>query len=422
MSQSTNFPFIDTPGTVYVVGGAVRDDLLNTPVKDHDWVIVGATPEQMIQAGYQQVGADFPVFLHPATKEEYALARTERKRGRGYHGFVCEFDSNVTLEQDLERRDLTINAMARSKQGDLVDPYGGRADLTARILRHVSPAFVEDPLRVLRVARFSARFAPLGFSIAPETMQQMQNIVDADELQDLMPERVWQETTRALGEQTPIRYFEVLRTCGALKAIMPELNALFGVPQPEKHHPEIDCGAHAFLSLGAACVLTESTAVRFAALIHDLGKALTPTTHWPKHHGHELSGLKPIKTLCDRLRVSNYEKKLALLACQYHTHIHRAFELKAETVLKVIKACDALRKPELFKEMLLVCMADARGRTGFEDKAYPQADYFLQALHIAKHVDVKELVRSGLKGKELGDAIDNVRVKELKILKESVQN
>lgn len=422
MLQPTRFPFIDTPGTVYVVGGAVRDELLNTPIKDHDWVIVGATPEQMTKAGYQQVGADFPVFLHPETKEEYALARTERKRGRGYHGFVCDFDSSVTLEQDLERRDLTINAMARSKNGELIDPFCGKADLEARILRHVSPAFMEDPLRILRIARFSARFAPLGFSIASETMTQMKEMVDAGELRDLTPERVWQETSRALAENVPLRYFEVLRSCGALKELMPELESLFGIPQPEKHHPEIDCGLHAFLSLETACQLTDSIAVRFAALIHDLGKALTPEAQWPKHHGHELSGLKPIKTLCERLRVSNHEKKLALLACQYHTHIHRAFELRPDTVLKVIKACDALRKPELFEEILLVCIADARGRTGFEAEPYPQADYFRRALQIAKHIDVKELVRSGLKGKELGEAIDNARIKELKQLKESRQN
>ena len=400
----------------------MRDAQLDTPIKDHDWVIVGATPEQMIEAGYQQVGADFPVFLHPKTKEEYALARTERKRGSGYHGFVCDFDSSVTLEQDLERRDLTINAMARSKDGDLIDPYGGKADIEDRVLRHVSPAFMEDPLRILRVARFSARFAPLGFSIAPETMKKMQEMIDKGELHDLTPERVWQETARALGENTPLSYFEVLRSCGALKDLMPELEALFGIPQPEKYHPEVDCGLHAFLSLEAACLLSESTAVRFAALIHDLGKALTPETQWPKHHGHEHSGLKPIKALCERLRVSNHEKKLSLLACQYHTHIHRAFELRPETVLKVIKACDALRKPELFEEVLLVCIADARGRTGFENEAYPQADYFRQALQIAKHIDVKDLVRSGLKGKELGEAIDKARIKELTRLKESLQN
>ena len=422
MSDTHAFPFTSTPGKVYVVGGAVRDQLLNTPVKDNDWVIVGATPEEMIKAGYQQVGADFPVFLHPVTKEEYALARTERKHGSGYHGFICVFDPNVTLEQDLERRDLTINAMARSQDGNLIDPYGGKADLDAKILRHVSSAFMEDPLRVLRVARFSARFAPLGFSIAPETLEKMQAMVEAGELQDLSAERILQETMRALSERDPVTYFKVLRSCGALSVLMPELEALFGIPQPEQYHPEIDCGVHALLSLEAACELTHSSAVRFAALIHDLGKALTPQTKWPQHHGHELSGLKPIKALCERIRASNHEKKLALLACQYHTHIHRAFELRPETVLKVIKACDALRKPELFEEVLLVCIADARGRTGFEDTPYPQADYFRRALHIAKHINVKALVQSGLKGKDLGDAIDAARISELKNLKESAQN
>ena len=422
MSQTNNFAFLETPGTVYVVGGAVRDELLDTPVKDHDWVVVGATPQDMLAAGYQQVGADFPVFLHPDTKEEYALARTERKQGSGYHGFICDFDSSVTLEQDLERRDLTINAMARASDGRLIDPYGGQTDLKARVLRHVSPAFMEDPLRVLRVARFSARFAAFGFSIAPETLKQMCAMVEAGELQDLTPERVWQETNRALGEKDPCSYIKVLRACGALKALMPELDALFGVPQPETYHPEIDCGAHALLSLEAACKLSDSTSVRFAALIHDLGKALTPSTKWPKHHGHELSGLKPIKALCERIRASNYDKKLSLLACQYHTHIHRAFELKAETVLKVIKACDALRKPALFEDVLLVCIADARGRTGFENAPYPQADYFREALNIARHIDVKALVQSGLKGKDLGDAIDARRVEELRKLKASVQD
>lgn len=422
MSRTNDFPFLDTPGTAYVVGGAVRDELLGSPVKDHDWVVVGATPEDMLKAGYQQVGADFPVFLHPDTKEEYALARTERKQGSGYHGFVCDFDRSVTLEQDLERRDLTINAMARALDGKLIDPYGGQTDLEARVLRHVSPAFKEDPLRVLRVARFSARFAPFGFAIAPETLQQMSAMVDAGDLQDLSPERVWQETKRALGEKDPCNYIKVLRSCGALKALMPELDALFGVPQPEAYHPEIDCGKHALLSLEAACELSDSTSVRFAALIHDLGKALTPPANWPKHHGHELSGLKPIKALCERIRASSYDKKLSLLACQYHTHIHQAFELRAETVLKVIKACDALRKPALFEDLLLVCVADARGRTGFESAPYPQADYFREALHIAKHIDVKPLVQSGLKGKELGDAIDAKRVEELRKLKASLQN
>lgn len=424
--ENTPLPAQDTPnstavpGTHFIVGGAVRDQLLGIPLKDRDWVVVGSNPEQMIAAGFQQVGADFPVFLHPDTKEEYALARTERKSGRGYLGFTCDAGEHVTLEQDLERRDLTINAMAMSAQGELIDPYNGKHDLDDRILRHVSPAFSEDPLRILRVARFAARFSDQGFSVAPETMTLMREIVKGGELLDISPERIWQETERALSEKQPRTYFEVLRECGALEALFPELEALFGVPQPEKFHPEIDCGEHALLSLERACEQSPSSTVRFAALIHDLGKALTPKSAWPSHHGHEKSGLKPIKALCKRLRVSNKDQKLALLSSEFHTHIHRAFELRAETVLKVLKSCDALRQPDVFEDILNVCIADARGRTGFETIDYPQADYFREALSLSKYSKVKPIVEEQqrtlalegekLQGKALGEAIDQARV------------
>jgi len=408
-----------TPGETYLVGGAVRDAMLNIPSKDKDWVVTKASPEQMIKAGFQQVGADFPVFLHPKTKQEYALARTERKQGSGYHGFICDFGEDVTLEQDLERRDLSINAMAQSSDGKIIDPYGGQADLESRTLRHVSPAFSEDPLRVLRVARFAARFAPLGFTIAPETLELMRKITSLGELSDLSAERVWSETQRALLEKQPSVYFETLRHCGALSVLMPELDALFGIPQPEAHHPEIDCGKHALLSLQQATLLSDSASVRFAALIHDLGKAKTPSSLLPKHHGHEKAGLPPIKSLCQRLKAGNYDKKLALLSCEFHTHVHRAFELRPQTLLKVIRSCDAFRNPSTFEDMLVVCEADAKGRTGLENKAYPQANYFREALQSLRALKVEELISQGFKGKELGSAIDDKRIEILAKFKDS---
>ncbi len=397
--------------TRYLVGGAVRDQLLGLPVKDRDWVVVGATPSQMLDLGFKQVGADFPVFLHPESKEEHALARTERKSGKGYLGFECDSSSSVTLEDDLLRRDLTVNAMARSESGELIDPYDGQHDVAHRLLRHVSPAFREDPLRVLRVARFAARFAPLGFTIAEPTLTLMKTIASEGELEHLSAERVWQETERALSGSCPWVYFEVLRNCNALAVLMPELDALFGVPQPETYHPEIDCGIHALMSLEQASKLSDSTEVRFASLIHDLGKALSPVETLPKHHGHELKGLKPIKSLCARLKTPKNHRDLALLVSEYHTHIHRATELRSQTVLKVIKACDALRRPERFEQILLCSEADARGRTGFEQKPYPQREFFQQALAAAKSVDIRELKNtSGLDGKALGERIDQERV------------
>ena len=398
----------------YLVGGAVRDHLLNRPVKDNDWVVVGATPEEMISKGYEQVGADFPVFLHPDTKEEYALARTERKSGKGYQGFVCDFSSAVTLEEDLLRRDLTINAMAQDSDGKIIDPYNGQTDLQDRILRHVSPAFQEDPLRVLRVARFAARFAGLGFRIADETMDLMKQMVVGNELDHLVAERVWTETQRSLGENSPDTYFRVLRECGALKVWFEELDALFGVPQPEKHHPEIDTGEHALLCLQAAQKLSDSTAVRWAALIHDLGKGRTPESEWPRHFGHEKKGLSPVKQLCNRLKAPNDAKTLALLSSEFHTHVHRAFELRPDTLLKLFDQVDAWRRPERFEDFLLVCIADARGRTGLEECDYPQAEYCRNALKEALTITAQDIIATGIQGAEIRPALAKARADHLK--------
>lgn len=398
---------------IYLVGGAVRDQFLNIPLKDRDWVVVGATPDKLLAQGFQQVGADFPVFLHPDTHEEYALARTERKSGVGYQGFDCRFSPDITLEEDLLRRDLTINAMAQDNQGNIIDPYQGQADIERRLLRHVSPAFSEDPLRVLRVARFAARFAPLGFRIADETMALMQNMVNAGELDHLVAERVWNETQRALGEQQPERYFEVLRECGALKIWFNEIDALFGIPQPEKHHPEIDCGIHALLSLKAAAKLSNNIAVRWAALSHDLGKALTPKEEWPRHIAHETRGKKPLKALHQRLKTPRDAADLAVLSSEFHTHIHRAFELKGSTLNKVFNQLDAWRKPERFQQLLLVCEADAKGRTGLENIPYPQADYMRAALKEALTINAQDMIAQGYQGAAIRAALDEAREKHL---------
>ena len=394
----------------YLVGGAVRDQLLNLPIKDRDWVVVGASPQAMLDQGYKQVGADFPVFLHPDTQEEYALARTERKQGHGYQGFAVAFGPEITLEEDLLRRDLTINAMAQDASGEIVDPFNGKQDLENRILRHVSDAFVEDPLRVLRVARFAARFAHLGFTIAKETLDLMHDIALSGELQHLTAERVWQETERALSERSPAVYFESLKTCGALASTFAELDALFGVPQPEKHHPEIDTGIHSLLCLEQASKLSKEGEVRFAALIHDLGKGLTPEARWPRHIAHEKTGLSPITALCDRLKAPNSYRELALKTCEFHTHIHKAFELKPATIWKVFRALDALRRPERFEAFLQACTADARGRTGFEDSTYPQADYFRSLLKVINDVSPQTFVQQGFIGAELGQAIEQGRI------------
>jgi tRNA nucleotidyltransferase (CCA-adding enzyme) len=357
---------------VYLVGGAVRDALLDRPATEHDYVVVGATPDELIARGFRPVGKDFPVFLQPGSGDQYALARTERKTGAGYYGFETRFSPDVTLEEDLARRDLTVNAMARAEDGAIIDPYGGRRDVEARILRHVSPAFVEDPLRVLRVARFAARFAPLGFTVAPETLALMGDIVRSGEMQALVPERVWTETDRALGEARPTVYFETLRACGALAAVFPEIERLFGVPQPEKWHPEIDSGVHTMQVLDVACELSTDTAVRFAALVHDLGKGVTPRDQWPRHIGHEHAGVKLVAGLCDRLKVPNEHRELGMMVSKEHQRIHRAAEMRDATVLEVLEATDAFRRPERFENLLLACEADARGR-GPELRTRPYA-------------------------------------------------
>ena len=402
---------------VYLVGGAVRDRLLGLPVGERDWVVVGATPEELVRQGYQSVGREFPVFLHPQTHEEYALARLERKVAPGYRGFTTQFSPAVTLEEDLRRRDLTINAMAESEAGELIDPYGGQADLTARRLRHVSEAFVEDPVRVLRVARFAARFAALGFTVAEDTLQLMQRMTAAGEVSALVPERVWQETERALGAARPEVFFETLRACGALAVIFPELDALFGVPQPPRWHPEIDTGVHVMLALRYAADAGAPAAVRFAVLTHDLGKARTPRAHWPSHHGHEELGVPLIEALCERLKVPNGHRELAVLAARYHTHVHRAGELKAATLLSLLESCDAFRRPERFAELLLACEADARGRTGLEQTPYPQRDYLQRARAAAAAVALSAEERRGLEGAEIGAQLRRRRLAALEALR-----
>ena len=395
---------------VYLVGGAVRDRLLGREVKERDWVVVGATPAELERAGFVPVGRDFPVFLHPQTKEEHALARLERKTGPGYRGFTTEFSPDVTLEDDLRRRDLTINAMAEDAAGNIIDPLGGRRDLEARLLRHVSDAFVEDPVRILRVARFAARYAALGFTVAEETLALMRRMVEAGEASALVAERVWTETERALGETRPDVFISVLRGCGALKVIYPELDALFGVPQPEKWHPEIDTGVHQLMALREAVKLGGGVAVRFAVLMHDLGKGATPADILPSHHGHEEAGVQLVEQLANRLRVPIYLRELAVITARYHTHVHRALELRADTVLKTLESCDALRRPERFADFLLACEADARGRMGFEQRDYPQRNFFSAARERAAAVALSEEDRRGLSGEQIGQELRRRRL------------
>jgi len=400
-----------TDFTTYLVGGAVRDHLLGVPYHERDWVVVGATPEQLMQAGFRPVGQDFPVFLHPETGEEYALARTERKSGQGYGGFTFHTAPGVTLEQDLQRRDLTINAMAMDDKGAVIDPYGGQQDLQNRLLRHVSPAFAEDPLRVLRVARFAARYAPLGFRVAEETLQLMRELADSGELQALTAERSWKEISRALMESRPDVFIRVLRDCGALAELLPELDRLFGVPQPPAHHPEVDTGEHVLLVLRMAAEMGLPLAARWACLLHDLGKGRTPEQFWPKHHGHESKGLTAVKAVNQRCKAPRECQELALLTCEYHTHCHRALELKPGTLLKLFKAFDIYRRPERFEQFLGACEADARGRTGLEQRDYPQADYLRGAANAARSADVKVLLEQGFKGAELGEQMEKERLR-----------
>ncbi len=405
----------------YLVGGAVRDQLLGLPVKEKDWVVVGETVENMLSLNYQPVGKDFPVFLHPETKEEYALARTERKEGRGYRGFVCSTSSNVTLEEDLLRRDLTINAIAMDEDGKLIDPYGGVQDLKMKVLRHVSSAFEEDPVRILRVARFAARFHHLGFYIAPETKALMRKMVRDGLANDLVLERVWSELVRSLSEKSPFVFFQVLRECGALKTLMPELDALFGVPNPPKWHPEIDSGWHTYFVLAQAVRLSDSPCVRFAALVHDLGKGQTPLSIWPSHRGHEETGVKAIQQLAKRMKIPKTFQALAILTSQFHSLIHKAYELRPETILELFEKTDAFRRHERFLAMLVVCKADARGRTGHEEDEYPQQAYLTRILLSLRSLSVQQFVDEGLTGNAISQALHQARLKVIKQCKQ-IQN
>lgn len=394
----------------YYVGGCVRDQLLGLPVVDNDYVVVGATPEQMIEQGFMQVGKDFPVFLHPKTKEEYALARTERKTGPGYYNFALTYDPTVTLEEDLARRDLTINAIARTLDGKIIDPYGGQKDLREKTLRHVSDAFVEDPVRILRVARFAARFAPMGFTIAKQTMQLMQEMVSNGEVDALVPERVWQEMQRALTEDAPEIFFLVLRECNALKVIFPELDCLWGIPQKIEYHPEVDTGEHIKLALQQITKITNNPVVRFAVLCHDLGKGVTPKTELPSHKGHEESGVKLIEEWCKKYRVPNEYKDLAVKVSRYHLHAHRAVEMRPDTIVKLFQSLDAFRRPEVLDEYLQACQADATGRKGLQEKPYPNAQLLRQAFMAANNIDVHALLAEGFSGEKLGQAIIKSRI------------
>lgn len=376
---------------VYLVGGAVRDRLLGRPVAERDYVVVGATPRDMLALGYRQVGKDFPVFLHPETKAEYALARTERKLAPGYHGFAVHADPTVTLEEDLQRRDLTVNALAEGEDGEIIDYHGGRADLERRVLRHVSDAFVEDPVRILRVARFAARFATLGFVVADETMALMRRMVASGEVDALVPERVFQELSRSLGEPTPSRFFEVLRGCGALERLFPEVDRLFGIPQPVRWHPEVDTGVHTLLVVDMAARISSDPEVCFAALTHDLGKGTTPPEILPSHKGHEERGVDLIKGLCERLRVPRRYCDLARITARYHGMVHKVDTLAPEAVLELLDGADASRRAERFEQMLTACVADFRGRTGYETLPYPQADILRRIAEAVRSLDVRSI-------------------------------
>jgi tRNA nucleotidyltransferase (CCA-adding enzyme) len=399
---------------VYLVGGAVRDQLLGREAKERDWVVVGGSADGLTAAGYRPVGRDFPVFLHPGTNEEHALARRERKTGPGYRGFVTEFSPDITLEEDLQRRDLTINAIAQDADGRLIDPFGGQADIAARVLRHVSAAFSEDPVRILRLARFAARFAPLGFTVHESTMALARGMVAAGEADALVPERVWQETERALGEPRPDVFFQVLRDCGALAVVFPEVDRLFGVPQPPKWHPEIDTGVHVLLCLQRAAALDAPVTVRFAVLAHDLGKGTTPPEQWPSHIMHESRGLPLIDALCSRLKVPTAHRELARLTSKEHTNVHRALQLRPETVLKLLENCDAFRRPERFGQMLLACQCDAQGRTGLESNPYPQRLFLEQALATATGAQLTGQEMAALNGPAIAAALRERRLAAIK--------
>jgi tRNA nucleotidyltransferase (CCA-adding enzyme) len=417
---------------IYLVGGAVRDSLLNysheekdyadkdyadKDYADKDYVVVGATPEAMLAQGFKLVGKDFPVFLHPQTHAEYALARTERKTGKGYKGFTIHASPEITLEEDLLRRDLTINAMAQDADGNIIDPFNGQKDLANKILRHVSPAFHEDPVRLLRVARFAARYAKLGFKVAHETMVLMQTMVRAGEINALVPERVWQEFAKALQEDSPQEFIWILRRTGALKILFPELDQLFGVPNPVNWHPEIDSGVHTLMVLEQAALLTTDPVTRFAALLHDLGKGITPATTWPSHHGHEEASVPLVKALCKRYRVPRDYEDLAVLTARYHLHVHRAAEMKATTTVSILEKLDAFRRPQRFEQLLLACEADSRGRTGLENHPYPQREKILSAFQAARQVPLEPIVARGLTGEALRNAIHQARAIAIENLK-----
>jgi tRNA nucleotidyltransferase (CCA-adding enzyme) len=402
----------------YLVGGAVRDRLLGIAVKDLDHVVVGAAPDEMLRAGYTPVGKDFPVFLHPQTHEEYALARTERKTGRGYHAFAFDTDKSVTLEDDLRRRDLTINAIAEDEHGALIDPFGGARDLEAKVLRHVSPAFAEDPVRVLRVARFAARFAHLGFRIAEETLALMRTMVADGEVDHLVPERVWAETQKALSEKTPSAFLRTLRESGALRVLFPEIDALYGVPQRAEFHPEIDTGIHTEMVVDMAAQLAPGNAlVGYCALVHDLGKALTPAEVLPRHIGHEHRGLAPVAAMNARYKVPAEYAALALLVCKLHLLAHTALELKPATVLGLFEQLDAFRRPERVESFLLACEADKRGRLGLSESPYPQRDYLRGAFEAAMKIVAQPFVEQGLRGPAIGEAMRTARVQAIAALR-----
>ncbi|WP_405054192.1 multifunctional CCA addition/repair protein [Thalassotalea psychrophila] len=401
----------------YLVGGAVRDQLLGRKIVERDYLVVGASVDKMLSLGFMQVGKDFPVFLHPETKEEYALARTERKQGKGYTGFVCYAQPDVTIEEDLRRRDLTVNAMALDNSGKIIDPFNGQQDLKSKLLRHVSTAFSEDPLRVLRVARFAARYHYLGFTVADETITLMQEMVVEGELENLTADRVWKEFSRSLGEDNPEVFIEVLRKTGALKALWPDLDKLWGIPNPEAHHGEIDTGIHTLMVLQQAVKLSQDIGVRFAALTHDLGKGLTPQSKWPTHHGHEKSGLPLVENICRKLKVPNQVKRISLIVCEYHLHCHRAFELRPDTILAMFNKLDVWRKPDDFELFLLSCEADSSGRLGQENSDYPQANYLRETFKACKQISPKQFVEQGLKGKDIKDAIDKAKVEAITLVK-----
>ena len=399
---------------LYRVGGCVRDRLLGLSVNDIDWVVTGATAAQMMAAGYKSIGKDFPVFLHPESKQEYALARSERKIGPGYRGFEISADSATTIEQDLMRRDLTINAIAEDDQGNIVDPYNGRQDIEARKLRHISAAFVEDPVRVLRVARFAARFHRLGFTLVPETRELIRQMGQSGELAALVAERVWSELSRALDEDDPAIFFATLRECEVLALLFPEIDALYGIPQSAKYHPEIDTGVHVMMALQTSAALGQDNETRFAVLMHDLGKATTPVAVLPAHYGHEARGKKLVKAFCKRWRVPRAYTELALITTEFHTLVHRALELNPSTLLKLLIRADSLRKPERFQKMLDACLADLRGRKDFADAAYPQADFLAQLALKLRQLDLTEIQRQGLTGKAMGQAIQSARLSLIK--------